>query len=442
MSLKVAMCFQYEMSLRQAAGIVHDGRMKVIMNIKHLNTLQQVADCLQGSGPVELPATSKAERYRWVEQTLRRFHYPRLSQVDKGLLLAYVGRVSGYSRQQLTRLVHRWREQGTQRWQVWPMQGFSRRYTREDIRLLAEVDALHDTPSGPAVKKLCERAWQRFGDTRYQRLAGISVSHLYNLRHHNAYTQRRQHYDKTRPVQRAIGIRRKPDPQGRPGWVRIDTVHQGDLDGAKGLYPLNAVDEVTQFEVVFTVERISEQFLIPALEALIADFPFLILGFHADNGSEYINRRVAEWLEKLRIKLTKSRPRHCNDNALAESKNVSVVRKILGYVHIPQGFAPQVNRFNQECLNPYVNYHRPCFFPDVFTDSKGKQRKRYPYSQMMTPYEKLKSLPEASSYLKPDLSFQTLDEIAYLISDNGSARRLQAARGQLFESIFERMKAG
>ena len=416
--------------------------MKVIMNVKHPKTVQQVADFLHGSGALEPFAASQAERYRWIEATLQQFRYRTLAKADKGLIQAYLCRLSGYSRQQLTRLIRRYYEQGTLRWTVHPAKGFASRYTPDDVALLAEVDALHDTPSGPAVKKLCERAFLTFGDQRFERLAGISVAHLYNLRNRPAYLRIRVHRDKTKPTHCPIGQRRKPDPQGRPGFIRIDTVHQGDRDGIKGLYHINAVDEVTQFEVVFTVERISEQFLIPALESLLDTFPFPVLAFHADNGSEYINRRVAHLLEKLRIDLTKSRPRHCNDNALAESKNAAVVRKILGYHHIPQRYAPQVNRFNQEHLVPYVNFHRPCFFPETFTDTKGRQRKRYRYDRMMTPYDKLKSLPAAEQFLKPGLSFQSLDDIAYAISDNEAAKRLQDARQSLFESIHERMMAG
>jgi transposase InsO family protein len=429
------------MSLNNRLENVHDERMKIIMNVKHLQTLQQVIDFLHGSSAFEPAPATQTERYQWIDQTLRHFRYASLSRADKGVLIVYLCRISGYSRQQITRLIGRYCKQGKLSWRVTPAKGFVSRYSAGDVRLLAEIDALHDTPSGPAVKKLCERACQRFGDRRFERLAGISVAHLYNLRKRTEYRKIRVAHDKTRPVKNAIGVRRKPDPQGRPGFIRIDTVHQGDLDGVKGLYHINAVDEVTQFEVVFTVERISEQFLIPALAALLETFPFQILGFHADNGSEYINRHVADLLEKLRIELTKSRPRQCNDNALAESKNAAVVRKILGYCHIPQKFAPQVNRFNQDYLVPYVNYHRPCFFPETFTDAKGKQRKRYRYERMMTPYDKLKSLPNAEQFLKPGLSFQSLDDIAYAISDNEAAQRLQQARHQLFESIDERLLA-
>ena len=217
-------------------------------------------------------------------------------------------------------------------------------------------------------------------------------------------------------------------------------MHQGDLDKQKGVYHINAVDEETQFEIVCSVEKINEHFLIPALEQMLEAFPFEITGFHSDNGSEYINRQVAKLLQKLFIEFTKSRSRHSNDNALAESKNASVVRKQFGYMHIPQKWAPKINEFNKQHLNPYINYHRPCFFPEIKTDSKGKQRKVYKYNNMMTPYEKLKSLPDAESYLKEDITFEILDEIAMEMSDNEAAERLQNARKILFNQIFEQSK--
>ncbi len=120
----------------------------------------------------------------------------------------------------------------------------------------------------------------------------------------------------------------------------------------KGVYLINAVDEVTRFQSGFAVERISEAYLLPVLEAMMDAFPFAIKSFHSDNGSEYINHQVAKLLEKLRIEQTKSRSRQTNDNAPAESKNASTVRKYLGYNHIPQHFAGQV-------LSPYLNDHRP-----------------------------------------------------------------------------------
>ena len=408
-----------------------------MMNEAELISLEQIEAFLLGTESVQFSFSSKEERYQWVQQSLVRFRYLSLTKAEKGLVKRYLSKVSGYSRAQLTRLIEQYRAQGKLQHRPRTANGFARRYTSEDIALLAEVDELHGTLSGPATKKLCERAYEVFGQSHYQRLAGISVGHLYNLRQSKAYTRRRYTYTKTRATRSVIGERRKPQPQGQPGYIRIDTVHQGDQDKRKGVYHINAVDEVTQFELVTSVERVSEAYLLPAVNYLLATFPFVIEGFHSDNGSEYVNKTVATLLNKLLIEFTKSRPRQSNDNALVESKNGAVVRKHWGYAHIPQHYAQQLNDFNHDYLNPYLNFHHPCFFALTITDAKGKQRKTYPYQQMMTPYDKLKSLPQANSYLKPDVSFAQLDAIAYQISDNEAAHQLQQARERVFRVITE-----
>jgi transposase InsO family protein len=410
--------------------------MIVMLQTRGLKTLDDVRGFLAGNQAVAIQTPNREAAYAFIAQSLSRFCYRRLGKAGKGLVRAYLAKVTGLSRAQLTRLVRR--QQGGERLtdrRGTPARPFARRYTPEDVRLLAKVDALHGNLSGPATRKLCERAWRVFGDARYERLAGISNGHLYNLRGSTTYQRCRGRVDKTRAVAVRIGERRRPRPEGRPGFLRVDSVHQGDLDGIKGLYHINLVDEVTQFQFVGSVERISEHFLLPVLAALLDAFPFAILGFHSDNGSEYINHRIAALLEKLRVEFTKSRSRRTNDNALAESKNGSVVRKHFGYSHIPGHFAQQVNDFAQGVLSPYLNFHRPCFFPTEAIDAKGRLRKRYRYETMTTPYEKLKSLPDAAPYLKPGVTFDKLDALAYAISDNEAARRLNEARGTLFRSI-------
>jgi transposase InsO family protein len=288
------------------------------------------------------------------------------------------------------------------------------------------------------VKKLCERAYNEFNEEEYERLSKISVSHIYNLRKTSDYKQHRCNFEKTKSQKGVkIGERRKPINNGMPGYIRIDTVHQGDLDGYKGVYHINAVDEVTQYEVVASVEKISEAYLLPVLEELLEAFPFKIINFHSDNGSEYVNKTVAKLLGKLLIEFTKSRPRTSNDNALAEGKNAAVVRKIFGYTHIPQYYAKELNQFNRNVLNPYINYHRPCLYPTIIIDKKGKQKKKYEYKNMMTPYEKLKTLENAEQYLKEGITFKKLDDIAKKMTDNEAAERLQKQRKLLFKTIHE-----
>ena len=412
--------------------------MKTIMNEKDLKTVEQVQQFLVGTQLIAFQILDdNASRYKWIQSTLIRFNYDRLKRQEKGILIRYMAKISGYSRRQLTRLIQQQRRVGRLVRRQRTSNGFARRYSNADIQLIATLDSLHDQPNGKALKKLCERAYQVFDDAAYERLSTISVAHLYNLRKSKVYTRCRYTYTKTKSKASAIGERRKPCPSGQPGYLRIDSVHQGDLDGRKGLYHINAVDEVTQMEVAACVEKISERFLIPALQQMLEFFPFVILGFHSDNGSEYVNKTVAKLLKKLHVEFTKSRSRHSNDNALVESKNGHVIRKQFGHAHIPQHYANQVNAFNECYLNAHINYHRPCLFPVTVTDAKGKERKTYPYDEMMTPYEKFKSLPDAKDYLKPGITFEILDKAAYAMSDNDSAEQLQKARNTLFNCIIE-----
>jgi transposase InsO family protein len=323
-----------------------------------------------------------------------------------------------------------------------PAVPFARRYGAAALSCLIEIDRAHGTLSGPATKKLAERAVSVHGQTEFAALAGISVSHLYNLRKGLGYVKARVVFSQTTaprtPV--AIGVRKRPDPQGRVGFLRIDSVHQGDHEGTKGIYYINAVDCVTQIQVVVAVAGISEAFLLPALLSLLDYLPFTVLGFHSDNGSEYINGKVAKLLQKLLIEQTKSRARRSNDNALVESKNGSVIRKHFGYGHIPKQFAEPINLLCREYLMPYLNFHRPCFFPTTEIDTKGKAVKRYHYEDMMTPYEKLKSLANAVSFLKPGVTFEQLDKESTAMTDNQAAALFTLQRNKIFSKIFKQTK--
>lgn len=416
--------------------------MIVTLNTQLLLSLDEVRAFLAGTVPVGFSAPVGADRLRWLADTLRQFCYGALRRPDKQVLRAFLLKVSGYSRAQLTRRIAQWHASGRivdRRGP--PVQPFRGRFTKADIARLVELDRVHGQLSGPATRKLAERAFRVFGDAAFENLASISVAHLYNLRASAGYRRQRGPIEPTRSTQVAIGERRRPKPDGEPGYLRVDSVHQGDFDGIKGVYNINLVDAVTQFEVVCCVERITEIFLIPVLEDAFDAFPFAIRGFHSDNGSEYVNHRAARMLEKLHIEFTKCRARRCNDNALVESKNASVVRKHLGYSHIPNRFATAVNRFSRDVLTPYLNFHRPCFFPEIILDDKGRQRRRYPYEHMNTPYEKLKSLPNAATYLKPGQTFAELDAIACSVTDTEAAEQLNRERKKLFALIHQKLAA-
>ncbi len=411
--------------------------MVIDMNLSRLGTIEQIQAFLAGTEEVVFSAPSGESALRdFVMGVIRRFGYLHLNKWQRGILFAYMQHVTSYSRQHLSRLIAQYRDTKS----LTPLTrasrtSFTRKYGAEDVALLAETDRLHDTLSGPATKVLFIRALTIFDDARFARLSRISVSHLYNLRASAPYRKERLVCKGTRPSPVAIGVRKAPNPQGLPGYIRIDTVHQGDCDGVKGVYHINAVDIVTQWELAACVERISEAYLLPVIGLLLEGFPFTIRGFHSDSGSEYLNHETAKLLEKLRIEFTRSRPRQTNDNALVECKNGAVIRKAMGYSHIPQKHATAINRFYTDVFNPYLNFHRPCYFAVDKMDAKGKIRKTYPHKQITTPWERLKSLPNHEAHLKPGITSQELENTANAMSDNAAAEKVQKARARLFQSI-------
>jgi transposase InsO family protein len=396
-------------------------------------SLERIGAFLQASQDIRFTGEKREQVYAWIEQLLRQQQYCQQGRKARGLLRRYIEKMTGLSRAQVTRLIGRYQASGTVQAEAYRRHRFPQRYTRADIELLAAVDAAHESLSGPATRRILEREYQQYGKPEYQRLAAISVAHLYNLRRHQRYRERRLHYVKTRPTAVLIGERRRPDPQGRPGYLRVDTVHQGDQNSAKGVYHINAVDEVTQWQIVAASAHISEAWLEPVLEALLRQFPFRICGFHSDNGSEFINQTVARLLNKLLIEQTKSRPRHSNDNGLVETKNGAVIRKHMGYGYIAGQHAQAISGFYAQHLNPYLNYHRPCAQADVTVDAKGRQRRSY--RRYQTPLETLLALPNPAQYLRDGLTVATLQRIAAVRSDTEAAQQMQHAKRRLFEQF-------
>ena len=408
------------------------------MQQNHIPTIDEMRSFVIGSSSLRLSFDDKSQAYAWLQKLLQQVRYNTLSKADKGSVRTYVTALTGYQPAQVTRLIRQYKYTGKIVRITSKRHVFVRHYTHEDILALAEIDNAHDRLSGSAALRLCIRAYVTFGDERYERLAGISVAHIYNLRGDKSYRLRATTFTRTQATTVAIGERRKPRPDGQPGFIRVDTVHQGDKDKEKGVYHINLVDEVTQWEVVVAVEAITEKQMIPALEAALELFPFLLHNFHADNGSEYINRRVAELLERLRLKLTKSRSYHSGDNGLVETKNGSIIRKALGYGHIPRQHAPLINDWYGTWFVPYLNFHRPCGYRTTTVNPKtGKRTHKYPSKDYKTPYEALRSLPEAETKLRPGITFAKLDKLAYAMNDTAWATATNAAKDRMLQFIYK-----
>ncbi len=414
-------------------------RMVVNMGESKQSTIAQFEAFLGASDQVAFTAhAGDTERYADISRVLRRFDYSRRNKRERGVLLAYLRHTSGYSRSQLTRLVRQW--EGNRLAPV-PL---AKRYGVPAAPFCTQVHTWRCRVArgdGPRQRRRVRPGHRASACARLRRLwrcalratGTLSVSHLYKLRKSAGYHAQRVSFTKTRPVCNPIGVRRAPRPLGRAGFVRIDTVHQGDLDGIKEVYHITCVDAVSQWQVQACVQGISEAFLLPVLFLVMAQFPFEIEGFHSDNGSEYVNGKVALMLEKLRIEQTKSRSRHSNDNALAKSKNASVVRKHMPYSHIPQKYAQPINAFYQKTFNPWLNLHRPCLFATEIISTKGKVIKSYSNKDVKTPLACLAQLNEKGLVrFKTGITLHDLKKQASAETDLVAAQSMQQAKIDLF----------
>lgn len=373
---------------------------------------------------VSLEESPLEEKYSFITKTIKQFSYRQLSKKEKHIVIMYLHKITGYKKGWLYQFVKR-AEKGTLQKAVYVRSNPAKIYVTKDIKLLETTDEVHLRLSEDATKEILRREYEVFGNKDYQTIARVSHSHITNLRHCPIYKSSWINHTKSRQI--PIGLTQPPQNFGKPGSIRVDSVSQKDV------YHINSVDEITQSQIVFCVPQLSELYMIPALEFILDQYPFVIFNFHSDRGKETINYLVADLLQRLVIKQTKNRSYHSGDNALVETKNGSVIRKNMGWEHINQSLCDAINDYYKNFFNPYLNFHRPCGFPTVIEDDKGKKKKVY--NKYQIPYEFLKSLPNVKDYLKPGITFENLDKIAYSHSDNEFATIMREEERKLFEKI-------
>jgi transposase InsO family protein len=365
--------------------------METKMNISPPKRISQIDKYLQ-LDEAKFVITSTKDAYKFIKHTTWNLYYKKLKKKEKGKVLKFLCIITGWSKSHIKRLVGlsikgKLHYKPPQRNRT----SFTKKYTTEDIALIAEFD-------------------------NYTRRSNANAL-IHNFRKTNLYRNCSQTFTRTNSVQNTIGVRTKPRPNGQPGFLRVDSVHGGDKNGKKGMYYVNFVDEVLQWEIVISVATITQTDLETLYREVLESFPFKIQNFHSDNGSELINDYLASILEDLHIKQTKSRPRKHNDNALVESKNGWVIRKHFGYIFRPKQSAEIVQEYLAVFFNRYLNYNRPCSFPNVTYKGNGKKIVKYPKDEYKTPYEKLKSVDPDGVYLKNGLTYKSLDRIALEYSD-------------------------
>ena len=412
--------------------------MIINMNDSSINRIEDIREFLNTSEKISFGKESSAQVYEWMEQLLVRFRYIQLRKPDKGLVKQYIEKITGYSRAQTTRLIKQYVKTGhiVLNTKSVKRHKFKKKYSTEEVRLVAQTALVHNNPNGMALKSFLGRAYDIYGDVRFKTIKNISVSYLYVMVQTTTFKRIAGDYEKTKPTVSNIGERRKPRPNGKPGYLRVDSVHQGDMDGVKGVYHIDIVDEVTQWQCVISVPEISSKYMTLALETLMKVFPFKIYEIHTDNGSEYINKNIANMLTHLLIQLTKSRARHCNDNALCESKH-NIIRKWIGYSFMGKDMYEDLNEFHK-VFNEYLNYHRCCLF-SVDEESKtklGKIIKKYKQENCITPLTKLRSLPNFEQYLKSNVTVESLDVLERKHTDYQMAEIVQEKLATLYKVLM------
>lgn len=398
------------------------------MDDSRLVSITQLEEFVKSSQRLVVELESIEDKYTLIDKTVDRFTYRKLKRREKHIVYLYLRKLTGYKKAQLLRLIKR-AVLGKLTRAKYQRNNPNRIYTTTDIKLLEKTDEFHLRLNAVATHEILRREYEVFHHQQFQNVSQISVSHINNLRHHPTYIN--SWVNATKPREIAIGATKPPETNNLPGSIRVDTVHQRDV------YHINSVDEVTQWEIVVCVPTIAESTLGPALELMLSQYPFTVFNFHSDRGSEFINHLVAQILNKLLIKQTKSRSRHCNDNALVETKNGSVIRKNMGYCHINQDKADVINNYYCNFLNPYLNFHRPCLYlTETKKDSFGRERRVY--GEVKVPYDKLQEVYRQTkkNFLVSSTSWTKLDIIAYQYSDNEFAEIVRKEERKLFNEIF------
>ena len=409
-------------------------RMKIQFKDSHQDNDTTINALFEANKCTQISFDTKSEKINWVKQFLNKVKYKRIEQKTlKTKIKAIIADSTGLSDRTIDLWIYKYKH-GKLKSKTYKRNTFHKIYTWDDIILLVKVDAATERISASSLCNLFDREYNIFHKKEFERLANISKSHINNLRLTPAYKRRAIVFEKTHSTKSHFLPIGKMEAKGIPGYLRVDTVHSGTHNEQKGLYYINMIDDTLQTEYVFTVPVISERFMRVILDILLQSYWTPIEAFHSDGGSEYNNNVVVALLNKLHIEdCTRSRPYHCNDNALIEMKNGYIIRKHFGFGYIPKEFSEKFNIYLSEYFNEYLNFHRSSgYLTGTHKSKKGRTVREYSYYN--TPYETFKE--KYIEYLKPGLTIEDLDKIAYAKSDYESAQEMNKYKKELFKEIF------
>jgi len=173
-----------------------------------------------------------------------------------------------------------------------------------------------------------------------------------------------------------------------PGFTEVDLVgHDGGNNSGDYVQSLNFVDIATCWDSTAACKNKAQVHVFGALKAIIARFPFTVLGIDSDNGSEFINAHMLKYCLKNEITFTRSRPYKKNDSCFVEQKNYSVVRRNVGYLRHDTDEELRVLNELYIYLDSYVNYFQPVLKLISKTRVGSKVTKKY--DKAKTPFRRV-----------------------------------------------------
>lgn len=174
----------------------------------------------------------------------------------------------------------------------------------------------------------------------------------------------------------------------KPGFVEIDLVsHDGGNVRGDYIQTLDVTDVFTGWTETRAIKNKAQIWTFKALETIIQEIPFEILGIDSDNGGEFINHHLVKFCGENKITFTRSRPYKKNDNCFVEQKNYSVVRRAVGYLRYDT--EKELELLNQlyASLRLYTNFFQPVM--KLIEKQRIGSKVKKKYDKAKTPYERL-----------------------------------------------------
>jgi hypothetical protein len=211
----------------------------------------------------------------------------------------------------------------------------------------------------------------------------------------------------TRPgslLRQSIPIRSGWSEEG-PGWLEVDTVALcgGSLDDGH-LWMLDGVDIRTDWTEQRAVENRGQHAVLGQIRDVEGSLPFALLGIDSDNGGEFLNHHLAQYLQQRErpVYFTRARAYHKNDNAHVEQRNWTHVRQHFGYERYDNpAVAALINALCKGALGQLLNH----FLPTQKLSDKRREGSRIvrEYGPAQTPYSRVLAAGEVSAEKKAEL---------------------------------------